>query len=76
MRPVRPLRFPARRHAQAARPASKAFTLVELLVVIGIIALLVGILMPALSTARESSMAIKSMSNLRQLAIGLDMYKV
>jgi prepilin-type processing-associated H-X9-DG protein len=46
------------------------------LVVIGIIAVLIGILMPALSKARESSMALKSMSNLRQLAVGLEMYKV
>jgi prepilin-type N-terminal cleavage/methylation domain-containing protein/prepilin-type processing-associated H-X9-DG protein len=52
------------------------FTLVELLVVIGIIALLVGLLMPALGAAREQSMGLKSLSNLRQLAIGLDMYKV
>src|SRR5687768_8584357 len=52
------------------------FTLVELLVVIGIIALLIGILLPTLAAARESSMGLKSLSNLRQLATGLDMYKV
>src|SRR5881394_733934 len=56
--------------------ASKGFTLVELVVVIGIVAGLVAMLMPALSKAREQSNRLRCGSNLRQLGIAAKTYSI
>jgi prepilin-type N-terminal cleavage/methylation domain-containing protein len=60
----------------AIRPQPRAFTIVEVLVVIAIVALLVAMLLPALNQARNLAVRTQCASNLRQNGIGLMAYQV
>ena len=60
--------------AGARRPAERGFTLVELLVVIGIIALLVALLLPSLNAARRQAISIACAANLGNITKGMLMY--
>ncbi len=73
MEPIMSSNPPAQANITSQRPA-RAFTLIELLVVITIVSVMISILIPSLSKAREQAKTTQCLANQRQIAMGLPLY--